>query len=99
MVPAKRERTFKESLQKCLRSLEIGRSGLGGDGKPTWRTSAFMARSSSRSPGFSMKWKSHGCCRCLPAAQRTVHRDGHIELARAYYSVPPEYVGRKVWAR
>jgi carbamoyl-phosphate synthase large subunit len=29
-------RTFKESLQKCLRSLEIGRSGLGGDGK-SWR--------------------------------------------------------------
>jgi len=29
-------RTFKEALQKCLRSLEIGRSGLGGDGKP-WR--------------------------------------------------------------
>src|SRR6266404_3034017 len=29
-------RTFKESLPKCLRSLEIGRSGLGGDGKP-WR--------------------------------------------------------------
>src|SRR5438874_305932 len=29
-------RTFKESLQKCLRSLEIGRAGLGGDGTP-WR--------------------------------------------------------------
>ena len=29
-------RTFKESLQKALRSLEIGRSGLGGDGQP-WR--------------------------------------------------------------
>ncbi len=29
-------RTFQESLQKCLRSLEIGRSGLGGDGRP-WR--------------------------------------------------------------
>ena len=29
-------RTFKESLQKCLRSMEIGRYGLGGDGKP-WR--------------------------------------------------------------
>jgi len=29
-------RTFKESLQKCLRSLEIGRFGLGGDGRP-WR--------------------------------------------------------------
>ncbi len=32
-------RTFKESLQKCLRSLEIGRSGLGGDGRP-WRIGA-----------------------------------------------------------
>jgi carbamoyl-phosphate synthase large subunit len=29
-------RTFKESLQKALRSLEIGRHGLGGDGQP-WR--------------------------------------------------------------
>ncbi len=29
-------RTFKESLQKALRSLEVGRMGLGGDGKP-WR--------------------------------------------------------------
>jgi carbamoyl-phosphate synthase large subunit len=29
-------RTFKEALQKCLRSLEISRYGLGGDGKP-WR--------------------------------------------------------------
>jgi len=32
-------------------------------------------------------------------APRTVHRDGYIELQRTYYSVPPEYVGRKVWAR
>jgi transposase len=31
--------------------------------------------------------------------QRTVHRDGYIELRRAYYSVPPEYVGRTVWVR
>jgi transposase len=31
--------------------------------------------------------------------QRTVHRDGHIEVAQAYYSVPPEYLGRVVWAR
>lgn len=30
---------------------------------------------------------------------RTVHRDGHVEYQRAYYSVPPEYVGRKVWLR
>jgi len=32
-------------------------------------------------------------------APRTVHQDGYIELQKAYYSVPPEYVGRQVWAR
>ena len=32
-------------------------------------------------------------------APRSVARDGHVEVARTYYSVPPEYVGRKVWAR
>lgn len=32
-------------------------------------------------------------------APRTVHLDGHVEVAKTYYSVPPEYVGRKVWAR
>ena len=37
-------RTFKEALQKALRSLETGRFGLGGDGKDQvsrvyrWRT-------------------------------------------------------------
>ena len=31
--------------------------------------------------------------------QRKVHRDGYVELQRAYYSVPPEYVGRTVWVR
>jgi transposase len=30
---------------------------------------------------------------------RSVHRDGHVEVAKAYYSVPPEYVTRQVWAR
>ena len=32
-------------------------------------------------------------------APRQVHRDGHIEVAKAFYSVPPEYVSRSVWAR
>ncbi|MBA4150857.1 MAG: IS21 family transposase [Verrucomicrobia bacterium] len=32
-------------------------------------------------------------------APRMVHLDGHVEVAKTYYSVPPEYVGRKVWAR
>jgi len=31
--------------------------------------------------------------------QRTVHRDGHVEVDKAYYSVPPEYLGRRVWVR
>lgn len=31
--------------------------------------------------------------------ERAVHRDGHVEVAKAYYSVPPEYVGRRVWVR
>jgi transposase len=31
--------------------------------------------------------------------QRTVHRDGHVEVAKAYYSVPPEYLGRRLWVR
>src|ERR1043166_9157277 len=28
-----------------------------------------------------------------------VHRDGHVEVAKAYYSVPPEYLARRVWVR
>jgi transposase len=32
-------------------------------------------------------------------AQRRVHRDGHVEVDKAYYSVPPEYLGRTVWVR
>jgi len=31
--------------------------------------------------------------------QRAVHRDGHVEVDKAYYSVPPEYLGRRVWVR
>jgi hypothetical protein len=36
---------------------------------------------------------------CFAEAQRSVHRDGHIEYQKAYYSVPPEYLGRTVWVR
>ena len=31
--------------------------------------------------------------------RRKVHRDGHIEVAKGYYSVPPEYLAREVWVR
>ena len=36
---------------------------------------------------------------CFEEARRRVHRDGHIEVEKGYYSVPPEYTGREVWAR
>ncbi|MFH1921464.1 MAG: IS21 family transposase [Planctomycetota bacterium] len=31
--------------------------------------------------------------------QRSVHRDAHVEVDKAYYSVPPEYLGHRVWVR
>lgn len=31
--------------------------------------------------------------------RRKVHRDGHVEVAKGYYSVPPEYLSREVWVR
>jgi hypothetical protein len=36
---------------------------------------------------------------CFQEARRTVHRDGHVEVERAYYSAPPEYLGRRLWVR
>jgi hypothetical protein len=32
-------------------------------------------------------------------ALRMVHRDGHVQVKEAYYSVPPEYLGQAIWAR
>lgn len=31
--------------------------------------------------------------------RRKVSRDGHIEVKKAFYSVPPEYLGHHVWVR
>ena len=36
---------------------------------------------------------------CFEEVQRSVHRDGYVEFQRAYYSAPPEYVGRQLWVR
>jgi transposase len=36
---------------------------------------------------------------CFEEGKRTVHRDAHIEVDKAYYSVPVEYLRREVWAR
>lgn len=32
-------------------------------------------------------------------APRLVHRDSYVEVAKAYYAVPPEYISRQVWVR
>jgi len=32
-------------------------------------------------------------------ARRAVHRDGFVEVDKAFYSAPPEYVGHRLWAR
>ncbi len=32
-------------------------------------------------------------------ALRQVHRDGHVQVKDAYYSVGPEYMGQRVWVR
>lgn len=32
-------------------------------------------------------------------APRKVHRDSYVEVAKAYYEVPVEFIGRPVWAR
>ena len=36
---------------------------------------------------------------CFQEARRSVYRDGHLEVDKAYYSAPPEYVGRRPWVR
>lgn len=32
-------------------------------------------------------------------AVRSVGRDGYVEVAKAYYQAPPEFIGRRVWVR
>ena len=36
---------------------------------------------------------------CFQEGQRIVSRDGHVAVAKSYYSAPPEYLGRTVWVR
>ncbi len=31
--------------------------------------------------------------------RRTVHRDSYVEIAKAYYEVPEEFIGRELWVR
>ena len=36
---------------------------------------------------------------CFQEGPRTVHRDGHVEVEKAFYHVPPEYLRHEVWVR
>ena len=36
---------------------------------------------------------------CFEEGRRTVHRDSYVEVAKAYYAVPEEFIGARVWAR
>jgi len=47
---------------------------------------ALLALPASRFPSFR-------------EAKRIVNRDAHVEVDKAFYSVPPEYLGHSVWVR
>lgn len=36
---------------------------------------------------------------CFEEGKRTVQCDAHVEVAKAFYDVPPEYLRRQVWVR
>lgn len=36
---------------------------------------------------------------CFEEGRRVVSRDAHVAVAKSYYSVPPEYLGRTLWVR
>jgi len=36
---------------------------------------------------------------CFQEGRRTVHRDSYVEVDKAYYAVPPEYISDCVWVR
>src|SRR6201997_2961465 len=36
---------------------------------------------------------------CFQEARRSVHRDSYVEVEKAFYETPPEFIGRQVWVR
>ena len=47
----------------------------------------------------SLKTLPGDCFSNFHESRRSVHRDGYVEVDKAYYSAPPEYVGRRLWVR
>jgi transposase len=36
---------------------------------------------------------------CFQEGRRSVHRDSYVEVEKAFYETPPEYLGRELWVR
>jgi transposase len=36
---------------------------------------------------------------CFQEGRRSVHRDSYVEVEKAFYETPPEFIGRQVWVR
>src|SRR5258707_3301294 len=36
---------------------------------------------------------------CFQEARRSVHGDSYVEVQKAFYETPPEFIGRQVWVR
>ena len=73
-------------------------------GKRTSPTNAFTARPATGgralrggTPPFAAAAGS--LFPCYQEARRTVNRDSFVEVQRAFYEAPPEYIGRQVWVR
>jgi transposase len=47
----------------------------------------------------SLKPLPAGLFPCFQEGKRRVHRDSCVEVAKSYYQVPPEHIGRDVWVR
>lgn len=47
----------------------------------------------------SLKALPMGLFPCFQEVPRMVHRDSYVEVARSYYEVPPEHIGRRLWVR
>ena len=47
----------------------------------------------------ALKPLPQGLFPCYQEARRSVHRDSYVEVDRAYYEVPAQYIRRQVWVR
>jgi len=104
------ERGVGYAKSNALRGREFDSLSAANDFLKHWERSIADTRihgTTKRHVGQSFEGTERAALRPLPKerfpiyeeGQRHVSRDGHIEVKRSYYSVPPEYLGCDVWAR